>query len=66
MESFQPRYRYIVKVHSLHDGWTRWFGHFKTEADANNAIDVLMPVAISSHELPLEIIVKRTIVFKGK
>ena len=62
--AIRARYRYIVEVNSRRDdGWVQWFGTFKSEAEANQCIQLVMPLAISSGEFPLGTRVRKIIVF---
>ena len=60
----RARYRYIVEVNSPRDGgWVRWFGTFKSEAEADYCLQMFMPLALAAREFPLGMRVRKIVVF---
>ena len=62
--AIRARYRFIVEVNSPRDGgWVRWFGGFKSEAEAYHCFQMLMTLALAAGEFPLGMRVRKIVIF---
>ena len=62
--AIKPRYRYIVEIFTPRDGgWVRWFNCFESAEDAQQAYRIFAPLAGFSHEIHLNMRVRKIIVF---
>ena len=60
----RARYRYIVEVFTPRDGgWVRWFNCFESAEEAEAGYTLFAPLAGFSHEIHLNMRVRKIIVF---